>query len=223
MKIKLIEAGVASALLVFAISANATTIGFDSLMTPGEGFVSVPTYSENGFTLKSMSNLGFGSARTGDVNFLYNGQKMTWYYGSTSLFNDDLNGTTFLSKDDGSTFALNSIDLAALNDYYTWGSGENISFTGNIHGGGAVTQTFQFTEQFKFLTFSFIGFENLDSVTWGQGFPYHQFDNIVLDQAAPPVNPGHTIPEPMSIALLGLGLTALGIGRRKTKASAAQK
>ncbi|MBC7404198.1 MAG: PEP-CTERM sorting domain-containing protein [Cytophaga sp.] len=217
MNIKLICGSVASALLALAISANATTIGFDPLITSGEGFVSVPSYTESGFTLKSMSNLGFGSARTGDVNFLYNGQIMTWYYGSTSLFNDDLNGITFLSKDDGGTFTLNSIDLAALNNYYSWGSGENISFTGNLHGGGTVTQTFQFTEQFKFLTFSFNGFENLDSVTWAQGFPYHQFDNIVLDQFAPPGGPGNNVPEPASIGLLGLGLTALGVSRRKLK------
>lgn len=218
MKVKLICGSVASALLVLAISANATTIGFDPLITSGEGFVSPVTYTESGFTLKSMSNLGFGSARTGDVNFLYNGQIMTWYYGSTSLFNDDLaGGITSLSKDDGGTFTLNSIDLAALNDFYTWGSGENISFTGNLHGGGTVTQTFQFTEQFKFLTFSFNGFENLDSVTWGQGFPYHQFDNIVLDQSAPPEGPGNNVPEPASIGLFGLGLAALGVGRRNWK------
>ncbi len=215
MRAKLIGASVAAALMALTMSANATTIGFDPLTTSGEGFVSPASYTENGFTLRSLSTLGFGSARTGDVNFLYNGHIMTWYYGSTSLFNDDLaGGVTMLSKDDGGTFTLNSIDLAALNDFYTWGSGEDITFTGNVHGGGTVTQSIQFTEQFKFLTFSFNGFENLDSVTWGQGFPYHQFDNIVLDL---PTIPGSDVPEPVSLGLLGLGLAAMGISRRTLK------
>lgn len=58
---------------------------------------------------------------------------------------------------------------------------------------------------------AFSGFDNLDSVTWIQSSPFHQFDNIALDESA--------VPEPGSLALLGLGLAGCAVVRRKAAES----
>ena len=190
------------AALVFATSAmssaNAGTITFDALEKTGSSFYLVPSHTEAGM-LVSGTNLA--SMHKGGP----------YYAGSAGMFSNTIGGRILLTKASGAVFALNGIDLAPL--AIEFGVNAVVSFTGNVHGGGTVTQSFVTGSTKPFSKFSFTGFNNLDSVTWNQIANYHQFDNIVVDASA--------VPEPASLALFGLGLFGFAAARRRKSASKA--
>ncbi|MES2070085.1 MAG: PEP-CTERM sorting domain-containing protein [Pseudomonadota bacterium] len=197
---KIIALSLIAALSALAGAASATTITFDSLEQAGKGLQGMPSYTENGYTLTGGS---FASAQ----------QNLTgWYFGSASLFNNIGDGVTTLAKNDGTSFDFDSIDLAPLATAF--GSGATVSFVGLVHGGGTVNASYTMNSGYAFHTFALTGFDNLDSVSWTESSPYHQFDNIVLKSSA-------EVPEPGSLALLGLGVLGLGAVRRRKQGAAA--
>jgi hypothetical protein len=199
MKKLLLSAAIA-ALSAFSMTASATTITFNALEQAGNGYQFMPSYSESGFTFTSPGS-NFGSAQQGNAG---------WYLGSASLF-DNLARGIMLSKNDGGTFSFTSIDLAPVST--SWGSGATVSFIGNIHGGGTISSSYTLNSSFAFQTFSLSGFNNLDSVTWTQASPYHQFDNVVLD--------GSPVPEPATYVMLLTGLGLIGFTARRRKQATA--
>ena len=141
------------------------TIDFDTL---DFGKLAGSTYTEDGFTLVSAGGSGGFFALTADDFSLT---------GSTSLFSTS-GGSTITLEDDGS-FNLESIDLAELlvnSDPY------DVTFTGTKSDGSEVTQTFTIDgDATGAQTFDFSDdFTDLVSLSWVQGNPTHQFDNIVI-------------------------------------------
>lgn len=195
---KKVSTAFAAALLSLSLSASATTITFDSLEQAGSGYQTMTAYEENGFRVSS------------DALFASAGQDNTGsYMGSAGLFNANAGAYASLTKIGGGTFDFNAVDLAPLSRSAGLGAGATVSFVGKVHGGGTVNQDFTLDDSFTFQTFAFSGFNNLDSVIWQQVYSFHQFDNLVLDQAA------SAVPEPGTLVLCGLALALMGALLRK--------
>jgi hypothetical protein len=126
------------------------------------------------------------------------------------------NGTSYLlvgfsntiAAVDGKAFSLSQLDLGL--SYYT-GTQDTVLLTGNIAGGGSVSKTLNLTQSFQ--TFQLTGFDNLNSLVVGQlsHGGYLAYDNINYTQGA-------QVPEPASLALLGLGFAGIALSRRRKQA-----
>lgn len=193
---KLLLAGLAALSMA---SASAETIKFDSLEQAGTDITEVSFYVEQGFVLDSM--------------FMFNAQQQhESYLGSAAMFNLSHSGIVYLTEMDelSSLFNFNSIDLAPLAPATTGG---DVLFTGYFGNGTTVQQTVTIDSAFAFSTFQLQGFDGVKSVSWrnDSGFQF-QFDNIVANQPS-------QVPEPGSLALLGLGLIGAAAARRKVVAA----
>lgn len=117
------------------------------------------------------------------------------FNGSTSLYHGVSNGIITLTQIDGLAFNLSSIELTEMPGNDVQGNPVDlgpfdVSFAGNVRGGGVVTQTIHVTNFLTPTAYYFSGFTNLDSVTWTQGAggptsPTHQFDNVRLEAVVP--------------------------------------
>ncbi|MCZ6481806.1 MAG: hypothetical protein O6757_00955, partial [Alphaproteobacteria bacterium] len=143
-------------------------IDFDTLLSVGSGFIGVGSpYTEDGFSLSTDGFFEFASWQTLSANFP----------GSPALFDNTPGDITVLTLDGGGSFDLESIDLS---EAFAIGGVGTYTFTGELSGGGTVTQTFTLDGTFGFETFNFgDDFNDVISVEFGaQLSPFYQFDNI---------------------------------------------
>lgn len=204
-------------LATFALSvignaqAQSITIDFDELAQGGDGSDYVDNgYATDGYVFTSNADPIFADQAFGiwqTDNSAYNG--------STALFNTFVYGlaegaTTTLSREDGSTFALESIDLGQL--FPDSGSDTPVVFIGTRSDGSSVTTSFTLPATSAPATYSFQGaFVDLLSVRWEQLPQFHQFDNLVLVSAA--------IPEPTTGWLVAAGCCLLLVTCRRQRAT----
>ena len=184
--------------MLWQTGAQAVVIDFDGLVGSGtveRGF----TYTEDGFVLDNLRGTDLRSIHSGGFSFT----------GSVSFANGFGDGITRLTKSGGGVFDLDSIDLDSYNSFE---QAVTVTFTGTLLDTSTVTQSFTTDAVFAAMqTFAFgEAFNSVTKVEWTQAFPFHHFDNIVLD--APDVS---QVPEPMTLTLLGAGLAGLGAVRRR--------
>ena len=192
---------VAFTLLLLAVSAQAgTIITFDSHPTD----FGTPIF-DSGFQFDfNASGWGvFGPGSGACCNIDYNG--------TPAMFADgDRNGnaTILMTQVGGGTFDVSALDAAV----YWVGASGSILLTGQISGGGTVTQTLSVGTPWT--SFSLSGFHNLTSLTFQDTTsgafltaPGMGIDNI---------NTNPAVPEPGSLLLFGSGVMGLaGLLRRK--------
>lgn len=151
------------------------------------------------------------------------------YYASYPSFAS--NGTDYLRLTQTSSvtltstvnplFSVNSIDLA--NYYYYNGYAANNStatLIGTFANGTTISTTYVLSNNNPLTTNDFTtellsGFTNLTSFTIAASGYYLDIDNIVINQAAAAIT---DVPEPASLAILGLGLVGIAAVRRRKSA-----
>jgi PEP-CTERM motif len=188
-KLVFLHAMLGLVLMCSASLTRADTLTFSTLEQAGSSLVHIADpYFESGYRIQDGGELYYAQ------------QSNVLYAGSAGLHERISGGLLTLTRVDGGTFRLTSIDLSVL---HPQGTSPAVVFVGTLVGGGTVTQTFTPT-LFGFHTFSFSSaFTNLLSVSWHQGsdeLNAHQFDNIVVSSA---------VPEPASVAVFGTGLVGL--------------
>ena len=113
-----------------------------------------------------------------------------------------------MTKIGGGAFTFNTIDLA---DVYNYGSGGDVQFNFTFADSSTSSTVVSLDTLVGLQTFTF-NLANVAQVSWTplstQG-NWIQLDNITVDAGS------NDVPEPTSIALLGLGLAALFAKRRK--------
>ena len=193
-------AALALGLAAFGTSADAAVIiDFQSLEQAGDDVVNVgTTYAEDGFT--------FTQGAGDPFPFAVYGTAEARYPGSTALFNNTVNGSIILTKDGGGLFSISSIDLANLNIPIN----TSVTFTGTYADATTTQQIFNFDSFGALSTFAFNpSFTGLSSLQWTQDSPFHQFDNLVLDEVQ--------VPEPASLLLVGVGAAGAAPRRRRVR------
>lgn len=186
------------AALVFAVpfAANATIITFNGTAAEG-GFTAFPagnTYSEGGFTATSLSDRNF---------FLDNNYQSDLNGFDDDVFDGDCVGCTVrFTADDGSLF--NAIDVLVAQ---AAGLG-SLRFTGFFGHGGTISTDATGCGLGCIDLLDLSGFVGLAALEIQTTALFMVFDDLQLVK----------IPEPGTLALLGLGLVGIGMVRRRKTA-----
>jgi hypothetical protein len=155
----------------------------------------------------SFQTAEYNTTRTfGDFDFFvshghYEDRRLVRSHGSPSdTFLNDSRFASVLTRTDGGAFSFNSIDVAEWSSNFVGGNILNVSAV--VMGGASMSTTRTTDSSPGFETFTFIGWDNLISLSLQNDRRVFSYDNIV-------VNSSGEAPEPSTLLLLGAGLAGL--------------
>jgi hypothetical protein len=216
---KLSAALLSAVLAVGSSAASATTISFEGMIPAGTyvnyqpGKVLNPTTGYAFETSGAMTAIAEAAALASVPNYSANG---------TAFFALATGATAQLSNTDGSLFSVNKIDLTNLvyigdpskpaDDIAT------ATLIGTFGDGSTISQSYTFQNNNvltanDFSTIALAGFVDLTSFAITASGTL-SVDNIVINE----VNEAN-VPEPASLAILGLGLAGVAAARRRKKSA----
>ncbi len=188
--------GMGAVLALVAATASASVVTFEQpITTTASGFTTQGydfDVQTNHYHLEGGSRFGTDSA-------------------TTSLIIDDYLGDNSLTLKSigGGFFNLNAFDIVSASADF---GSTTVQILGALAGGGSVSLTYTDPDLNTFETV-LLGWTNLASVTFngignsGAGLNFFRLDNVDV---------GAAVPEPVSAALLGLGLAGIGLSRKRS-------
>lgn len=180
-------------LCTLSLAAQAVLIDFESAPLGG-----TDSYAQDGFTLLDT----FSTSATNTAIQLTSIPGNSTQIFAFCAFDGSCSAGTSLALTDGGAFSVSSIDAANWQISGTTGA---LDLVGHFSGGGSITQTLT-TDDF-WSTYSLSGFDNLVSLDIvGRSVYAFAIDNLVVN--------GSDVPEPATLALLGLSMAGLGFRRK---------
>lgn len=186
-----------AALFVAASAAPASAVLIDF-----EGIAAANTVTtESGF--RDIDGVRFATTHGHIIDGAYASAGGYYSQNGTSWFMQDNTAPLTVSMANGASFSLSSFDVG---EYASVGP-QVLTMTLTFAGGGTAVDTFTTDGAGGFQTIA-TNYSNLQSIGLQNSIGRLSFDNFLINESA-------AVPGPGALGLLGLGIAALGMRRRK--------